>query len=64
LFSNYSEQILLLFIRKLEPHAQNASRVLRYSLTGIFGCIQAVAQRGGDEPPERLPASSGEGETS
>jgi hypothetical protein len=50
-----------IFPRKYEPNAQKVYRLLRYSLTGIFGCVRAVAQRGPDEAAERLRAERGGG---
>ena len=44
-----------------ESYAQKVCRLLRYSLTGTRICVRAVAQRGPDEVPERLPAEQGGG---
>ena len=45
--------------RTYEPNAQKVCRLLRYTLTGILGSVQSLAQRGPDEAAERPPKGVG-----
>jgi len=45
----------------MSPTRKRARRLLRYALTGILGCVRAVAQRDPDEAAERLRAKRGGG---